>query len=164
MHFPAEANNFQVEHVSIIRNSYLQLFGKELLQALPPTQEQFAIQLFYAPFAVVSHNTAPDPIFNYANLKALELFEFSWEEFTSLPSRLSAEPANQSERNRLLSKVTKTGYIDNYEGIRIAKSGQRFVIKNATVWNLSDCNGLYKGQAACFKEWEFLFPVKACRT
>jgi hypothetical protein len=78
-----------------------------------------------------------------------------WAEFTQLPSKLSAEPVNQAERQRLLSEVTTKGYIDNYQGVRINKTGQRFLIKNAVVWNLVDETG-YQGQAACFADWKFL--------
>ncbi|MGZ8136872.1 MAG: MEKHLA domain-containing protein [Methylococcaceae bacterium] len=92
MDYPAEINNFLTAHVADIRNSYRQLLTKELISGIQ-SNEQFAKELFYAPFAVVSHNTAPDPVFNYANLKALELFELNWEDFAHLPSRLSAEPA-----------------------------------------------------------------------
>ena len=120
------------------------------------SDEAFARQLFHAPFAVVSHDTASDPVFNYANLKALELFELRWEDFTRLPSRLSAEPVNQAERERLLAEVTEKGYIDHYEGVRISSTGKRFLIKNAVVWNLRDSEGGYKGQAAWFGGWEFL--------
>jgi len=112
--------------------------------------------LFYAPFAVVSHDTACDPVFNYANLKALELFDLSWENLTRLPSRLSAEPVNQAERDRLLAEVTEKGYIDHYEGMRISRTGKRFLIKNAVVWNIMDKNQRYKGQAAWFDQWVFL--------
>jgi len=155
MDYPTEKNNFLVEHVVDIRNSYRQLLLKELI---PDSQsdEQFARQLFYAPFALVSHDTVSDPVFNYANLKALELFELSWEDFTHLPSRLSAEPVNQVERKRLLAEVTEKGYIDHYEGVRISSTGKRFLIKNAVVWNLIDKNKRYKGQAACFEQWMFL--------
>lgn len=155
MGHPNEANHFLVDQVTLIRNSYRQLFGKELI-ANAQTHEQFASQLFYAPFAVVSHNTDRDPVFNYANLTALKLFEFSWEEFTQLNSRLSAEAVNQAERDRLLAEVTKNGYIDHYEGVRISKSGRRFLIQNAVVWNLTDPNGIYQGQAASFERWQFL--------
>ena len=48
--------------------------------------------LYEAPFALVSHNTDSDPRFNYANRTALTLFEMNWNEFTTLPSRMSAEP------------------------------------------------------------------------
>ena len=77
---------------------------------------------------MLSHNTKAEPIFNYANAKALELFELSWEEFITLPSRLSAESVNQEERATLLAQVTAHGFIDNYQGIRISSTGKRFKI------------------------------------
>jgi len=154
MEYPTEANQFLAEHADCLRHSYRQLLGKDLL---PDAQnEHFASLLFHAPFAVVSHDTGADPVFNYANLKALQLFEFEWDEFIRLPSRLSAEPVNQAERARLLAAVTEKGYIDNYEGVRISKSGKRFLIRHAVVWNLRGKNGSYRGQAACFDQWQFL--------
>jgi hypothetical protein len=155
MDYPAEKNSFLIEHVRDIRNSYRHLLFKELIPDIQ-SDEQFARQLFHAPFAVVSHDTASDPVFNYANLKALELFELSWKDFTCLSSRLSAEPVNQAERERLLAEVTYKGYIDHYEGVRISSAGKRFLIKNAVVWNLLDKHQLYKGQAAWFDQWTFL--------
>ena len=155
MDFPSEKNNFLVEHVLDIRNSYSQLLLKELIPDIQ-SDEEFARQLFYAPFALVSHDTASDPVFNYANLKALELFELSWEDFTCLPSRLSAESVNQAERERLLAEVTEKGYIDHYRGVRISSTGKRFLIKNAVVWNLIDKNQGIKGQAAWFDQWAYL--------
>ncbi|MDD5460980.1 MAG: MEKHLA domain-containing protein [Methylococcales bacterium] len=155
MDFPCEINNFLVEHVLDIRNSYLRLLLKELIPDIQ-SDEQFARQLFYAPFAIISHDTATDPVFNYANLKAMDLFELSWEDFTHLPSRLSAEPVNQAERDRLLAEVTEKGYIDHYKGVRISSAGKRFLIKNAVVWNIMDNNQRYKGQAARFDQWTFL--------
>jgi hypothetical protein len=130
-----------------------------LLEDLLPdiqSDEQFARQLFYAPFALVSHDTASDPVFNYANLKALELFELNCEELICLPSRLSAETVNQAERERLLAEVTENGYINHYEGVRISSTGKRFLIRNAVVWNLLDNKQRYKGQAAWFANWVYL--------
>ncbi|MDD2660936.1 MAG: MEKHLA domain-containing protein [Methylococcales bacterium] len=155
MDFPTERNNFLVEHVLDIRNSYRRLLLKELIPEIQ-TDELSARQLFHAPFAVVSHDTASDPVFNYANLKALELFELSWEDFIHLPSRMSAEPINQAGREQLLAEVTEKGYIDHYEGVRISSTGKRFLIRNAIIWNLMDKNNSYKGQAACFSQWRFL--------
>jgi hypothetical protein len=77
----------------------------------------------------------------------------TWEEFTALPSRLSAEPVHRDERARLLEVVGRKGYIDDYRGIRIAKSGRRFRIEQATVWNLLDEADGIAGQAATFKTW-----------
>lgn len=105
---------------------------------------------------MLSHNTALDPLFNYANAKGLELFEFDWQELTNLPSRLSAEPVNQAKRDEVLAQVAAQGFIANYEGIRISKTGKRFLIRNTIVWNLTDEQGIYRGQAACFSHWDFL--------
>jgi len=44
--------------------------------------------------------------------------------------------------------VARQGYIDDYSGVRIAKSGRRFLIERATVWNLGEVE--YQGQAATF--------------
>ena len=155
MNYPSDENDFLSGHVAMMSNSYRKLLGEELLPE-NPTHEGLAKALFYAPFVVVSHNTAADPVFNYANLKALELFGFNWEEFTRLPSRLSAEPMHQLERDKLLAEVNRKGYLDGYQGIRIAKTGARFLIKNAVVWNLFDSKGYYAGQAARFEEWRNL--------
>jgi hypothetical protein len=102
------------------------------------------------------HGVEDDPVFNYANQTALELFEMSWEQFTILPSRHSAEPASREERARLLAQVSNHGYIDNYAGVRISSSGRRFLIEDAVVWNLIDDRGSYHGQAAVFDKWSYL--------
>jgi len=147
-----EAANL-VEHIEILCANYLRSTGRELIT--PGTDPVDIVRrLAVAPFAVVSHGIQDDPIFNYGNNIALELFEMTWNEFTSLPSRLSAEMIDQFERSRLLDQVSKQGYIDNYSGIRISKSGRRFMIKDATVWNLIDAEGKYYGQAALIGSWD----------
>lgn len=155
MEYPNETNHFLLEHALLLKNSYHQLLDKDLIP-ITNSNKSFAEQLFNAPFIVVSHNNDSDPVFNYANLKALELFELSWEDLIQLPSRCSAEPVNQAERERLLAIVTNQGYIDHYQGIRISSTGKRFMIKNAVVWNLIDAKGNYKGQAAQFADWAFI--------
>lgn len=122
-----------------------------------PDPQIAARRLYYAPFALLSHGTEQDPVINYANHTAQQLFEMQWHEFTQLPSRFSAEAVLQQERNALLQRVNKQGYIDDYSGVRIAKSGQRFKIEDATVWNIQDDDGSYCGQAAMFSLWS---PLK----
>jgi ribosomal protein L15E len=80
----------------------------------------------------------------------------SWEELTRTPSRLTAEAPNREERARLLEAVAKRGFIDDYSGVRISKSGKRFKISRATVWNLVSENGEPRGQAATFSDWKFI--------
>ncbi|MFQ5345543.1 MAG: MEKHLA domain-containing protein, partial [Mariprofundus sp.] len=110
-------------------------------------------RIYAAPFALLSHGTEADPVINYANHKAQELFEMDWHAFTKLPSRLSAEEPVRAERDILLKRVTENGYIDDYCGVRISSTGQRFLIEQATVWNLLDDDGGRCGQAAMFGMW-----------
>jgi len=109
--------------------------------------------LYEAPFVLLSHGTETDPIFNYANCTAQELFGYPWATFVGLPSRLSAEPVAREERERLLQRVAEQGYIDDYTGVRVAADGRRFRIQQAVVWNLIDGTGALQGQAACFHQW-----------
>ncbi|HEY0234301.1 MAG TPA: MEKHLA domain-containing protein, partial [Afipia sp.] len=62
----------------------------------------------------------------------------SWGELIGLPSRLSAEAPERAERQRLLDAVARDGFISNYKGVRISKSGRRFWIENAIVWQLQN--------------------------
>lgn len=155
MKYPSAENGFYKGQAEIIIRSYRKLLAIDLIEAKQPVTA-VAEALFYAPFAVLSHTVDADPVFNYANLKTLELFGFSWDELIGLPSRFSAEPGCQTDRDRLLKEVNQNGFIENYTGVRLAKMGARFLIKNAVVWNLSDEEGVYVGQAACLKDWEFL--------
>lgn len=106
-----------------------------------------------APFAVLAHNTDPDPRFVYANHTAQRCFEYPWEEFVTLPSRLSAEAPDRSERQALLDAVNERGYMAGYRGWRVAKSGRHFVIEDGIVWQLADRHGVVHGQAAVFPRW-----------
>ena len=103
--------------------------------------------------AVVAHGTQADPVFQYGNRCALELFEMDWVRFTRLPSRHSAEPVLRNERQKLLEAVRERGFSDAYSGVRISATGKRFRIQNATIWNLTDADGGLHGQAACFSKW-----------
>jgi PAS domain-containing protein len=101
-----------------------------------------------ASYAVASHNTDKDPLFNYANHQALVLFKMTPEEMLSMPSRYSAEPMLREARSTFLNQVATNGFVDNYSGVRVAKDGSRFLIERATVWNVIDVQShQYYGQA-----------------
>jgi hypothetical protein len=104
--------------------------------------------LYESPFCLLAHDTSPDPLFIYANLAAQKRFEYSWAEFTGMPSRLSAEAGPRAERQGFMAAVLTQGYVSGYRGLRVAKSGRRFWIEDATVWNLIDPRGTLQGQAA----------------
>ncbi len=135
---------------ALICNSYAHWTGRQLLQG---ETGDVANRLFEADFAVLSHDTRPEPVFNYANRVAMRLFGMNWGEITRLPSRYSAEPMLQEERAGFLERVAQHGYVDDYSGVRIAKDGTRFLIENATVWNLLDEAGVLQGQAAMIPHW-----------
>lgn len=137
-----------------LAQSYQHWCHQDLVTVADPTA--IAQALFEAPFAIVSHGTQADPIFNYANRCALNLWAMDWETFVQLPSRLSAEPMHQDERAQMLAQLNTQGFVDNYQGVRISSQGQRFYIKQATIWNVIDVQGRRIGQAATFQDWQFL--------
>lgn len=139
----------------VLLDNYEQILGHPLFKRTGDAQEQ-AERLFFAPFVVLSHGTQADPIFNYGNKTALDLWEMTWQELTTTPSRLTAEPPNQKEREMMLAQAAKHGFIENYTGIRISRTGKRFRIENFTIWNLLNSEGTYQGQAATGHNWTFL--------
>ncbi|HEY1662241.1 MAG TPA: MEKHLA domain-containing protein [Verrucomicrobiae bacterium] len=146
---------FANAHTQTLVQSFKRFTGRDLLPG-KLTGMELAQKLFEAPFVVVSHGTEADPILNYGNQAALSLWEMSWEEFTRTPSRLTAEMPNREERARLLETAARCGFIDDYSGVRISKSGRRFEISRATIWNLVTATGDPCGQAATFSGWRSL--------
>lgn len=152
---PGAANDFCAAHVSRLLRSLRRWTGTNLVDSKLPAAEQARL-IFDAPYAVLSHNSAADPILNYGNLTGMRLFQLTWEDLMHTPSRLTAEPVHREERARLLEAVTRQGYIDDYRGIRISKTGRRFLIEKATVWTVLDEQDRPCGQAATFSDWKFL--------
>ncbi len=144
-----------VAHCERLASSFTRWLRQDLLPG-NLTGLELSRALYEAPFVLVSHGTEPDPVLNYGNRRAQELWELTWEELTRLPSRLTAEVPNREERARLLDQVTRFGFIDNYSGVRISKTGRRFRITRAVVWNLLDENHRHAGQAATFRGWREL--------
>jgi hypothetical protein len=138
-----------------ILDSYRHWLGVDLLPRTGSPAED-ARNLFAAPFVVVAHGTEADPILNYGNQQALTLWEMDVATLVGTPSRQTAEPVHRDERARLLARTTRDGYVDDYRGIRISRTGRRFYIERAIVWNLIDEQGNYAGQAATFAGWTHL--------
>ncbi|MDY7013251.1 MAG: MEKHLA domain-containing protein [Cyanobacteriota bacterium] len=147
---------FVQHHTQRLLSSFQHWIGRKLLDRDRRSPEEIAQALFEAPFVVVSHGTESDPIFNYGNRKALELWELSWDEFTQMPSRQTAEPPAREERQRLIAEAAARGFVENISGIRISSTGRRFSITNVTLWNVLDAKNRYCGQAAIYSQWQFL--------
>jgi hypothetical protein len=142
-----------IDHTQILLNSFRRFLGRELIERCGDPAEESRI-LFDAPFVVVSHGIQEDPILNYGNRIALTLWEMDIPTLTSTPSRLTAEPMHRDERAQLMARAARDGFVDDYRGVRISRSGKRFLIEQATVWNLVDSDGQRVGQAATFSDWQ----------
>jgi MEKHLA domain len=150
-----------IRWVQIMADSYQKLLGRNLIDTLDvidaiDSPEQLSQALFQAPFVLVSHDTQANPIFNYGNQTALQLWSLGWDEFIQTPSAASAEPIAREERSMMLHQAKELGYIENYQGVRISSKGKRFLIKQVTLWNLTDESGQKCGQAATYPRWEWL--------
>jgi hypothetical protein len=147
---------FLRRHSHLLMTSYQHWTGKSLLSDNRLADTEDAVQaLMNEPFAIASHQAGDDPMFNYANHQALALFKMLSEDMLGLPSRYSAEPMLREARAEFLYQVSVHGFIANYSGVRIAKDGSRFLIEQATVWNVVDV-ALPKqvlGQAVIIKAW-----------
>jgi len=152
---PNAENSYLADHVRLLRHSLRHWTGRDLLAADREPAE-VARRVYDARFVVLSHSPDSDPILTYGNRAAQALFEATWEELTRMPSRLTAEAPDREERARLLAQVVTHGYIDDYSGVRVSRTGRRFRIARATVWNLRDEAGRDCGQAATFAEWCYL--------
>jgi hypothetical protein len=144
-----------IEWIGFLLTSFRHWTGRDLLARTGPVVQQ-ARAVFQAPFVIVSHGNQGDPILNYGNRAALDLWEMTWEEFSRTPSRLTAEPANQTERARMLADAHGQGYLADYHGVRISKTGRRFLVEHAIVWNVLNADKNSVGQAATFPEWKWL--------
>lgn len=140
-----------IARTKVLLDSWDRLFPKPLIKR--QSAEIDAKTLFEVPFVVVAHGTEADPILNYANQSAVQLWEMTLQELLQTPSRKTAEPVHRDERSELLRRTREDGFIEDYSGIRISATGQRFRIHQATVWNLVDSDGVHVGQAAAFSQW-----------
>jgi len=141
-----------IDHSQRLLYSFEHWTGNPLLN-LTGTDAAMAQALFEAPFVLIAHGTEPDPIFNYANRRALEQWQLDWETFTQMPSRRTAEAMRQVERDRLLAQAAQQGYVANFTAVRITPAGQRFRIEDGILWNVIDATGQFWGQAAIYSRW-----------
>jgi MEKHLA domain len=140
----------------LLATSYNRLLGKPLVPHELSIEKAPAWLYEDAQFGVLAHDTAKDPVFFYGNKYAQQLFEYDWNELTTLPSRLSAEAPERGEREAFLEQVGRDGFVTDYAGIRVTKSKRRFRIERATVWQLVDEQGSYRGQAAMIPQVTFI--------
>jgi MEKHLA domain len=144
---------FDLTFFSLLSGSYERLLGRSLTSGAPAGADAADWLYHEAPFGVLAQDASDDPAFVYANTAAQLCFEYSWDAFRGLPSRLSAPPADREAREKLLAGVLRDGYFEGYRGLRESATGRRFWIEDVTIWNLAAADGAVRGQAALIRSW-----------
>ena len=137
--------------ISRLMLSHQRAFKRPLL-----TCSDQAKELFSSEMAVLAHDNSSDPRLIYANATALRLWERSWQEMIGMPSRCTAEEAAREQRASALQHAQNQDAFEGYSGVRVSRTGQRFMINNARIWTLWDDKGRNCGQAAAFSSWSWL--------
>ncbi|MBF2065727.1 MAG: MEKHLA domain-containing protein [Calothrix sp. C42_A2020_038] len=144
-----------IRHTQHLLHSYQHWTGESLFD-LSMAPLDLSQVLFHAPFIVVSHGMETNPIFNYANQKALELWELEWNQFIQMPSCQTVEQTEREDRQKLLEETEKKGFTDKCSGVRVSSTGKKFYIENIKLWNVLDENQQRCGQAAMFYQWQYI--------
>ena len=144
-----------VQWCQYLLDSYAYWVKQELIHRSGTPLDQ-AERLFNSAFVVASHGVENDPVLNYGNQVALNLWKMNWKQFTQTPSRLTAEPVNREERARMLEQAKIQGYISDYRGVRSSSTGERFLVDQVIIWNIHKPDGTAVGQGATFSTWKYL--------
>ena len=151
---PDEANGYQRNHVKRMRNNLIKLGGVDLFD-FDKAGVIAAKKMFHAPFGIFSFDNAEKPVFTYANLTALELFDTSWEELTQMTIDELMDAESWKETINMIANVKQKGALPNYSGKRVSKTGKQFNFENGIIWNLLDEFLTVDGQAVVFANWNF---------
>lgn len=144
-----DLNPNDLEFFELLVGSFRRVVGRDLLEKNRGPEWLYGD----APFAVVAHNSEAEPLFVYANATAQRRFGYSWSEFTRLKAKLATGQVKSCEQAQLLDAIDRKGFVTNYRGLQVMKSGGRFRTEDATVWQLKDRHGVSQGQAAMFSKW-----------
>ncbi|KAK3252267.1 hypothetical protein CYMTET_38430 [Cymbomonas tetramitiformis] len=144
-----------VMHSLKLIETYKKATGEPLLTGLDISTAAKA--LYEADFLLLSHGSGDNPHFDYANKKALEVFEMTWAQMQETPSSKSAADAAeiQEDRRRALAQAETDGVCKGYSGLRVSTSGREFRIEDGVIWTLLGADDQKVGQAAFVPKWKF---------
>lgn len=102
-------------------------------------------------YAVLSHDTAGDPVYNYGNRAAVEVFKWPEDEFYQLPSRYSAPDGTiRNSRSTDIQDAIDSDLKTIALAIRQTKHGELFQLTDVMLWNVYDDDGHRVGQTAIY--------------
>ena len=127
---PDAANHYCVEHVSILLNNLKRWTGFDLAGEFTIAKSDLGKGVFEAAFCLLSSDLSPDPVLNYGNQRALDLWEMSWEELTSTRSRDTARADRQSDRDGLMRQIGEMNFNLGHPSIAIRQSNLALVLND----------------------------------
>jgi hypothetical protein len=130
-----------------ILDSYRRRLGHDLFERSGDAAED-ARRLFDLPLAVLAHDTAPQPLLDWANLAAARAFDATPESLLGRPSAGTTPADAVADRRALFDVLARQGFVTGYSGVRISLTGRRFVIDDVTVLEVTDATGQPAGHAA----------------
>jgi len=136
--------------------SYRRVTGLDLVRQENLQPDRLGRSVYHGNFALLTHRGGPDAILNYGNAFALNLWDVTWPDFITMPSKLTAPDEGRETREALMESVRRNGFATGYDGIRISRKGWRFLIRDVTVWQLLDEAGRNFGVGAYFRNYERL--------
>lgn len=149
---PDDANAFQDVFVRRVVASYARVTGGDLIAEAGLDPNMPGRSAWLGNFALLTHRGDAEAILNYGNAFALKLWECDWQSFTSTPSDKTAPAEDRALRSEAMEKVASSGFVKGYSGRRISLTGRLFLIKNVTIWQLLDGQGISFGVAAFFRD------------
>jgi hypothetical protein len=153
---PGPENDWQVHHVARLLGAFARVTGRDLIAEMKLDPARLGQSAWEGDFALLSHRGDPLATLNYGNRFALDLWQCDWNEFTALPSAVTAPDEDVPERSAMMAAAAAQGYVSNYAGRRISAKGKLFRIENGTIWRLAGLDGEPFGMAATFRNFTLL--------
>ena len=153
---PDVSNGYHQEHVSLLLDNLKRWTGFDLAGEYIISEDELGKRVFEADFYLLIHDESKDSILNYANKKALDLWEMTWQELINTPARETAKPDDREQRDEIMGQVNEKNFVEGYSGRRVSKSGKEFLIKDGAIWNLFAEDGKPCGRAAWFKNIDYI--------
>jgi hypothetical protein len=153
---PGENNGYHADFIARVAQSFHHVTGRSLLEEAALDPKALGLSAWFGEFALLTHRGDAGAVLNYGNRFALKLWEMDWNSFTATPSSNTAPHDASAGRDLLMEKVARENHVSGYAGVRISRSGRRFVIEDVTVWRLLDDKGGSFGMAAFFRRFRYL--------
>lgn len=146
---PSAVNHWHQDFIARVVEAFACVTGGDFLAEAGIGRADLGRAVWDGNFALLTHDTSA--ILTYGNRFALDLWEMDWETLVRTPSRLTAPEEDRAARAVIMAQVERGGFTRSYTGRRVSRSGQFFLIENATVFTLTDEKGSGFGTGAFFK-------------